>query len=172
MRMTNGQGITLTKAMAVTGILGVGAGVASLVLEHGLGFVPCRLCIEQRVTIFLAGALSLLAGFARSRHRPGLYSGLAALAALAAVVGLSSVIEQGALAFDMVASAAGCTAENPGAFGLPADLGPLLSAEGDCGNVDQILGVPLFVYSGVLLALMAALASADAALSIGRPVRA
>lgn len=55
---------TVALAVALGAALTVGG---ALVFEHGLGYVPCKLCLTERVPYYLAAPLALVAALLPSR---------------------------------------------------------------------------------------------------------
>lgn len=46
----------------------------ALVFEHGFGFIPCKLCLEQRTPYYFGIPVALLAAFAAWQTWPGIVS--------------------------------------------------------------------------------------------------
>jgi len=142
--------------------LGAGACAAALAFafysQHGMGFVPCHLCIFQRFTMAALGIVFLLAALA---SRPGARG--VAFAVLIALAGLATVATAGRhvwIQLQPEGSVPACGAD----LAFMLDLFPLtevilkvFKAGGECAQVDWTflgLSMPAWVLA-LALALTA-----------------
>ena len=65
-----GRRQTLTAALLAAAMAGVVG--SALIIEHGFGYIPCKLCLEQRVPYYVGIPLMLVAAVAASMRLPGI----------------------------------------------------------------------------------------------------
>jgi disulfide bond formation protein DsbB len=148
---------------SVANWLGFGACAAALALafysQYGMGFVPCHLCIFQRVTVAAMGIVFLIAA---AHSRPGWRGALYAL--LIGVTGLATLATAGRhvwIQMQPPGSIPACGADLDfmlDVFPLTEVVLKVFQAGGECAKVDfTLLGLsmPGWVFVFALLATAA-----------------
>ncbi|MDQ0468217.1 disulfide bond formation protein B [Labrys wisconsinensis] len=143
-------------AAAVAAVVAFLVIAAALVLEHGFGYAPCPLCLEQRWPYYLGVPLAaLLAVFGGRLPKAVLALGLLVLAGLFAW-GLSIGAYQAGAEWGWWMGPRDCSAGNVGAN--PAGVGGLLDAINQSTVVSctdprlRILGLSLAGWNAVVMA--------------------
>ena len=119
----------------------VGAVGTALVFEHGFGFVPCALCLEQRIPYYAAIPLGMVAALAAWRTWPGCVSrGLLAIVGLLMLYGLVLAVYHSGVEWKFWDGPTDC-AISAGAT-APTDASNLLSSinENRAPSCDQAAG--------------------------------
>ena len=131
---------------------------AALVLEHGFGYAPCPLCLEQRWPYYLGVPLAaLLVVFSGRLPKPVLALGLLVLAGLFAW-GLSLGVYQAGAEWGWWMGPRDCSAGNSGAN--PSAVGGLLDAINQSTVVSctdprlRIFGLSLAGWNAVTMAAL------------------
>lgn len=141
----------LARLLAAAAAIALAGG---LVVQHGLGYPPCSLCVLQRLAF--AATLVAVLPLAWGRCRPGVTAVLAGLALVSVLLGLGVAVYQVALnAFPMEVPRCG---RGPAAYfddtPLATVAGWLLDAAGDCGKPPSFFGIVTMPQLGLLVFLM------------------
>jgi protein dithiol:quinone oxidoreductase len=129
----------------------VGAGICAALLafafysQHGLGLVPCHLCVFQRVTVAALGAAFVVAALL---SRPGARGAMsAALIAIAGVATLATAGRHVWIQMQPAGSVPACGADLAfmmDVFPLTEVILKVFKAGGECGAVDwSFLGLSM-----------------------------
>ncbi|KAB0677013.1 disulfide bond formation protein B [Aureimonas leprariae] len=118
----HGHGIPRQTLGALLLLVGCAATVGTaLVFQHGFGYIPCALCLEERIPYYVSVALAaaaLLLG--RAGASTGVVRGLIAAVGLAMVWSLSLAVYHAGVEWHWWAGPAGCAAA--GGADLTGDL--------------------------------------------------
>lgn len=150
-------------AVLLAGLAALAVIAAALVLEHGFGYAPCPLCLQQRWPYYIGVPLALLLALARW-PQPVLKAGMAALGAVFAW-GLWLGVYQAGAEWRLWMGPSDCSAGNSSS---PVGAGGLLEAIGTSRVVSctdpslRILGVSLAGWNAVVMAGLIALLLAGA----------
>ena len=136
----------------------------ALVFQHGLGYVPCKLCLTERQPYYAAMPLALAAALAAGASR-GAARALLGLAALALVVGAGLGLYHAGAEWAFWPGPSDC---GGGAGAAPAGVADFMRSLETTRVVDctqaawRFLGVSLAGWNAVVAAVLAALAGAAA----------
>ncbi|PXW65338.1 disulfide bond formation protein B [Methylobacterium sp. B4] len=149
---------TVALAVALGAALTVGG---ALVFEHGLGYVPCKLCLTERVPYYLAAPLALVAALLPSR--PARF--LLGLVALVLLYGAGLGAYHAGAEWGFWPGPSDCG----GGLGAgPADVGDFLKSLDSVRPVDctaaawRFLGISLAGWNALIAAVLGLLAAAAA----------
>ncbi|MEE7456869.1 disulfide bond formation protein B [Methylorubrum populi] len=149
---------TVALAVALGAALTVGG---ALVFEHGLGYVPCKLCLTERVPYYLAAPLALVAALLPSR--PARF--LLGLVALVLLYGAGLGAYHAGAEWGFWPGPSDC---GGGSGAGPADVGDFLKSLDSVRPVDctaaawRFLGISLAGWNALIAAVLGLLAAAAA----------
>ena len=149
---------TVALAVALGAALTVGG---ALVFEHGLGYVPCKLCLTERVPYYLAAPLALVAALLPSR--PARF--LLGLVALVLLYGAGLGAYHAGAEWGFWPGPSDC---GGGSGAGPADVGDFLKSLDSVRPVDctaaawRFLGISLAGWNALIAAALGLLAAAAA----------
>ncbi|MBD8907656.1 disulfide bond formation protein B [Methylorubrum zatmanii] len=155
-RLLTVRGAALAVALGAAATVG-----AALVFEHGLGYVPCKLCLTERVPYYLVVPLGLIAALA-PRRPARLVLGLMAVLLL---YGAGLGVYHAGAEWGFWPGPSDC---GGGSGAGPADVGDFLKSLEHVRPVDctaaawRFLGISLAGWNAVIAAALAALAAAAA----------
>ncbi len=147
-----------SRAVFLAGLIGLVVILSALVLQHGFGYAPCPLCLEQRWPYYIGVPIAFILAFVGDRL-PGKF--LALLLVLLAVLfayGCFLGVYQAGAEWNFWLGPADCSAGNVGSN--PADVGGLLDAIDNstvvsCTNPRlRVLGVSLAGWNAVVMAVL------------------
>jgi disulfide bond formation protein DsbB len=137
----------------------------ALVFEHGLGYVPCKLCLTERKPYYVGMPLALLAALLAGRSR-GVARALLACLALVFLVGAGLGAYHAGAEWGFWPGPSDC---GGGTGAAPGDVGDFLKTLGSTRVVDctqaawRFLGVSLAGWNALIAAALAAFAGVAAA---------
>jgi disulfide bond formation protein DsbB len=137
----------------------------ALVFEHGLGYVPCKLCLTERKPYYVGMPLALLAALLAGRLR-GAARALLACLALVFLVGAGLGAYHAGAEWGFWPGPSDC---GGGTGAAPGDVGDFLKTLGSTRVVDctqaawRFLGVSLAGWNALIAAALAAFAGVAAA---------
>lgn len=147
-----------SRAALAAGLIGLVVIVSALVLQHGFGYAPCPLCLEQRWPYYIGVPIAFILAFIGDRlPAKAMVVALLLLAALF-VYGCGLGIYQAGAEWEYWLGPANCAAGNIGTN--PADVGGLLNAIDNstvvsCTNPSlRILGLSLAGWNAIVMAVM------------------
>lgn len=147
-----------SRAALAAGLIGLVVIASALVLQHGFGYAPCPLCLEQRWPYYVGVPIAFILAFIGDRlSAKVMVVALLLLAALFAY-GCGLGIYQAGAEWDYWLGPANCAAGNIGSN--PADVGGLLDAIGSstvvsCTNPSlRIAGLSLAGWNAIVMAVM------------------
>ncbi|WP_342153211.1 disulfide bond formation protein B [Methylorubrum sp. SB2] len=155
---------TVALALAVAAVATVGA---ALVFEHGFGYVPCKLCLTERVPYYLAAPLAMIAAFLPPR--PARF--LLGLVALVLLYGAGLGVYHAGAEWEFWPGPSDC---GGGSGAGPADVGDFLKSLESVRPVDctaaawRFLGISLAGWNALIAAALSLVAAA-AALGLVQP---
>ncbi len=153
--MTRPRQVFLLIALLCAVLIGV-----ALYMQHGLGLVPCYLCIVQRAFVIATGVLALAAFI----HNPGpkgrrVYGGGVTLAALGGAGFAVRQLWLQSLPADQVPACGPPADYLMDSFSIGEWLPMLLRGDGNCAEVQwSLLGLSIPAWTLTAFAIMAALA--------------
>ncbi|MBP0579624.1 disulfide bond formation protein B [Labrys sp. LIt4] len=147
-----------SRAALAAGLIGLVVIVSALVLQHGFGYAPCPLCLEQRWPYYIGVPIAFILAFTGDRLPAKAMAAALLLLAILFAYGCGLGIYQAGAEWEYWLGPANCAAGNIGAN--PADVGGLFDAIDSstvvsCTNPSlRILGLSLAGWNAIVMAVM------------------
>ncbi|WP_448950259.1 disulfide bond formation protein B [Labrys neptuniae] len=147
-----------SRAALAAGLIGLVVILSALVLQHGFGYAPCPLCLEQRWPYYVGVPIALILGFIGDKLPGKLVAVLLLVLVVLFAYGCGLGIYQAGAEWEYWLGPSNCAAGNIG--GNPADVGGLADAIANstvvsCTNPSlRILGLSLAGWNAVVMAVM------------------
>ncbi|MEW9309566.1 disulfide bond formation protein B [Labrys portucalensis] len=147
-----------SRAALAAGLIGLVVIVSALVLQHGFGYAPCPLCLEQRWPYYIGVPIAFILAFIGDRLPRKVMAAALLLLAILFAYGCGLGIYQAGAEWEYWLGPANCAAGNIGSN--PANVGGLLDAIDSstvvsCTNPSlRILGLSLAGWNAIVMAVM------------------
>ncbi|MGN8114749.1 disulfide bond formation protein B [Labrys sp. 22185] len=147
-----------SRAALAAGLIGLVVIVSALVLQHGFGYAPCPLCLEQRWPYYIGVPIAFILAFIGDRLPRKVIAAALLLLAILFAYGCGLGIYQAGAEWEYWLGPANCAAGNIGSN--PANVGGLLDAIDSstvvsCTNPSlRILGLSLAGWNAIVMAVM------------------